>query len=75
MIKRIDNTANAWKIILTLMVIYIHSFSLVPAGEGTLLYYIKVFLALFFPELQSPCFLFILGTSSLKGRNMVLGYG
>lgn len=75
MIKRINNTANAWKIILTLMVIYIHSFSLVPAGEGTLLYYIKVYFSFVLPRIAVPMFLFIPGTSSLKGRNVVLGYG
>ena len=68
MIKRINNTANAWKIILTLMVIYIHSFSLVPAGEGTLLYYIKVYFSFVLPRIAVPMFFVYSGYFFFKGK-------
>ena len=68
MIKRINNTANAWKAILTLMVVYIHSFSLVPSDEGTLLYDIKVYLSFVLPRIAVPLFFIYSGYFFFKGK-------
>lgn len=68
MIKRINNTANVWKAILTLMVVYIHSFSLVPSDEGTLLYDIKVYLSFVIPRIAVPLFFIYSGYFFFKGK-------
>lgn len=68
MINRINDAANVWKAILTLMVIYIHSFSLVPAEEGTLLYYIKVYFSFVLPRLAVPMFFVYSGYFFFKGK-------
>lgn len=68
MIKRIDNTADVWKAILTLMVIYIHSFSLVPSDDGTWLYNIKVYLSFVFPRIAVPLFFMYSGYFFFKGK-------
>lgn len=68
MIQRINDNANALKVVLTLMVVFIHSFSLVPADENTLLYSTKVYLSSVLPRVAVPMFFIYSGYFFFKGK-------
>lgn len=70
--ERICANANALKAIFTLMVIYIHSFSLVPAMEGALLYNVKVYFSFVFPRIAVPMFFLYSGYFFFKGKDLNL---
>ncbi len=72
MIKRIDDSASVLKVLLTLMVIFVHSFSLVPACEGTVLYDIKVYLSFIIPRVAVPMFFIYSGYFFFKGKDFNL---
>lgn len=69
MIKRIDDNASVLKVYLTLMVIFVHSFSLAPACEGTVLYGIKVYLSFIIPRVAVPMFFIYSGYFFFKGKD------
>lgn len=69
MIKNnISENANLMKIFLTIGVIYIHSFSLVPAETSNFLYYLKVFLSFVLPRIAVPLFFVYSGYFFFKGN-------
>lgn len=67
MIQRINDNANALKVVLTLMVVFIHSFSLVPADENTLLYSIKIYLSSVLPRVAVSMFFIYSGRLLFMG--------
>lgn len=68
MIQRINDNANSLKVVLTLMVVFIHSFSLVPAETGSLLYSTKVYLSSVLPRVAVPMFFIYSGYFFFKGK-------
>lgn len=68
MIKNnVSANANLIKLFLTIGVIYIHSFSLVPAETSSFLYYLKVFLSFVLPRIAVPLFFVYSGYFFFKG--------
>lgn len=68
MIKsNISKNANLMKVFLTIGVIYIHSFSLVPTETSSFLYYLKVYLSFVLPRIAVPLFFVYSGYFFFKG--------
>lgn len=70
--EKICANANSIKVILTLMVIYIHSFSLVPSVDGTLLWDVKVYLSFILPRIAVPMFFLYSGFFFFKGNLLTI---